>query len=246
MDGTLYLGDKIFEGTIEFLKTIKSHNKKYLFLTNNSSRSTKEYCEKLNKMGISAIGEEIFTSGEATIIYLKGLGEKNKIYLLGTPGLEKEFEEAGFILTENDPDYVVLGFDKTLTYQKLETACNLIQRGVRFIATHPDFVCPTEGLPIPDCGAMIKLITAATGKEPKVIGKPNTEMINSALTKLGAKPEETAIIGDRYYTDMEMGFRAGLTTILVLSGETKEKDIAKMHKNPDYIFNSVDDIIQYI
>lgn len=245
MDGTLYLGDHIFECTSDFLNGLSSAGRRYLFLTNNSSRSVKEYLGKLDGMGLHAAYKDVFTSSLATMIYLRKIGGQ-KIFLMACDSVEQEFLEAGFILNEDNPEYVVLCFDKTLTYQKLEAACNLIQRGAKFIATHPDNVCPTETLPIPDAGAMIKLIETATNVSPKVIGKPNVEMIESALSKLNAKPEETAIVGDRIYTDMEMGFRAGLTTVLVLSGEASIEDVQNAARKPDYVLDSVADIVGLI
>lgn len=242
MDGTLYLGETLFEGTIDFLNALDQTGRSKLFLTNNSSRSAVEYRDKLNCMGIAAGVDDILISSHATIIYLQSIGAK-KLYLLAVGSVEQEFRDAGFELTENDPDFVVLCFDKTLTYRKLEIACTLIQRGVKFIATHPDNVCPTEDMPIPDAGSMIKLIETATGVSPKVIGKPNPEMIESALKKLNAQPHQTAIVGDRLYTDMEMGYRAGLTTILVLSGEATIADVRSASRRPDYVFDSVADII---
>lgn len=134
---------------------------------------------------------------------------------------------------------MVLAFDLTLTYAKLRTACDLIRNGVPFVASHPDFTCPTVEGPIPDCGAMTAMITAATGVEPVVIGKPNRYMVDAALARLGARPEHTAIVGDRLYTDMEMGFRGGLRTVLVLSGEATEADLADARRRPDLVLPSV-------
>ncbi len=245
MDGTLYLGDRLFEGTIDFVDGLVRAGLGYLFFTNNSSKSIKECLVKLVGMGIPAEHKDVFTSSLATIIYLRQIGAK-RLFLMAVGSVEREFIDAGFELTDLDPDFVVLCFDKTLTYKKLEAACNLIQQGAKFVATHPDNVCPTETLPIPDVGSMIKLIESATNVAPKIIGKPNSEMLEFALAKLNAKPEETAIVGDRLYTDMEMGFRAGLTTILVLSGEAGMEDVRNAGKKPDYVVNSVADIIAMI
>ena len=204
MDGTIYLGKRPINGSADFITRLTRDRKSFLLLTNNSSASSMEYIDKLSKMGINLDQENIFTSTAATIIYLKRKNTARKIFLLATPAVEKEFHEAGFELTATDPEYVVLTFDKSITYRKMERACQLLLSGIPFIATHPDTVCPTEDLPIPDCGAITQAITAATGIKPKVIGKPNTEMIESALEKLKASPDSTAIVGDRIYTDMEM------------------------------------------
>ncbi|MBN1553357.1 MAG: HAD-IIA family hydrolase [Phycisphaerae bacterium] len=245
MDGTLYLGDRVLAGSREFLNALRSRGKRVLLLTNNSSRSVSGYVRKLADMDLPVAAEEIFTSTLATILHLRRKG-KERLFVLATPDVEREFTDAGFVLTDQQPDDVVLCFDKTLTYEKLRTACRLILQGAGFVASHPDVVCPTEDLPIPDCGSMIQLITTATGKEPEIIGKPYQMMIDSALAKLQATAESTAMIGDRLNTDMEMGFRAGLTTILVLTGEATVRDVASAPRRPDYVVESVADLIDQI
>lgn len=243
LDGTLYLGDRLFESTPRFLEKLKATGRKKLYLTNNSSKSVNAYIEKLKRQGLEASRDDVLTSGSATIAYLRKSLPGNRIFLMGTPSLELEFLQAGFELIEDErPDCVVLGFDRTLTYEKIVIASRFLLQGVPFIATHPDLVCPTEDLPIPDTGAMIKLFEAATNVSPKVIGKPNREMVEAALEKIGARPEETAIVGDRYYTDMEMGFRAGLFTVLVLSGETKAEDLKSFSKQPDLVLADVGEL----
>lgn len=239
LDGTIYLGKHPIEGSQAFIQTLTRKQKSFLMLTNNSSTSSIEYLDKLSAMRIDVEPQNIFTSADATILYLQRQNAGRKIFLLATPPVEEEFQRAGFELTAATPDYVVLTFDKSITYKKLECACRLLLSGVPFIATHPDTVCPTDNLPIPDCGAITQAITAATGVHPKVIGKPNAEMTAAALEKLKATPETAAIVGDRLYTDMEMGYRAGLTTILVLSGETTRADIKRAPRKPDFVFPSV-------
>ncbi len=177
MDGTIYLGNELIDGAKEFLEKLKEKNIRYIFLTNNSSKNKDRYVEKLNKLGIEAHREDVFSSGEATTIYLSKKKKGAKVFLLGTKDLEDEFEKAGFELVRErnkDIDFVVLGFDTTLTYEKLWIACEYIANGVEYIATHPDFNCPLEnGKFMPDAGAMMAFIKASTGKEPTVIGKPN-------------------------------------------------------------------------
>ena len=200
MDGTFYLGNKLINGALEFLEILKSQNKEFLFLTNNS------YKDKLEKLGCLVEKDKIFTSGEAATIYLRDILPAAKIYILGTKCLEEEFGDAGFKIindTKEEPDYVVLGFDTTLTYNKLWKACDLIREGTPYIATHPDFNCPIEdGKFMPDTGAMIELIAASTGRRPHVIGKPNKDIIEALCIKYGYNKEEMAIIGDRLYTDI--------------------------------------------
>lgn len=239
MDGTLYLGERLFEGVPEFLQRLRDTRRKFLFFTNNSSRDATEYAQKLSRLGISASPEEVITSGEATVAYLTGEAGVRRAYVLGTASFEREVASAGIELDSQQPEAVVLGFDLTLTYEKISTACRFIRAGVPFVATHPDLNCPTAEGPIPDCGAMTAMITAATGVEPVVIGKPNRYMVESALARMGGKAENTAIVGDRLYTDMEMGFRGGLRTVLVLSGEATEADVAAAARKPDLVVSSV-------
>lgn len=250
MDGTIYLGDELIEGAKEFLETIKKSGKRYIFLTNNSSRNKRDYVDKLNNLGIEAVEEEIFTSGEATTMYLKKKKEGARIYLLGTQALEEEFEREGFILEKErnkDIDYVVLGFDTTLTYEKLWGACEYISEGVEYIATHPDFNCPLANNKfMPDAGAMAAFIEASTGKTPVVIGKPNKEIVESIASKYSLDKKEMVMVGDRLYTDIKTGENAGIVSVLVYSGETKEEDYKNSETKADYVFNSVKDMIDLL
>lgn len=244
MDGTIYLGQKLLPGALDFLEYLHSSGRQYLFLTNNSSKNRHSYVKKLQSLGIKASGEQVLTSGEATALYLKAVKPRARIFLLGTPDLEQDFTENGFILTEHQPDYVVLGFDQTLTYAKLAEACHLIREGVPLIATHPDINCPTDQRSgyIPDTGAMLELIYASTGKTAKIIGKPHQEMIDVLITKLHGRKDETAMVGDRLYTDIKMAGHAGICGVLVLSGETKRTDLEQSPIQPDCIFDGVGEL----
>lgn len=235
MDGTIYLGGKILPAAQELLAYLRASGRRYLFLTNNSSADRNYYQNKLQKMGIECTADEILTSGEATVRYLHGQKPDGRIFLLGMPSLEQEFSDWGFVLTDQAPDYVVLGFDRTLTYDKLATACNLLRKGVPFVATHADINCPTEDGYIPDCGAMLALIKASCGAEAKVIGKPNTSFLQMAMDKLGCKPNELAMVGDRLYTDILMAKDAKVCSIAVLTGETNEQEIEQSSYKPDYV-----------
>ena len=235
MDGTVYLGSRLLPGSLDFLRYLGETGRDHLFLTNNSSRNAQYYAQKLTKLGWPAQPGEILTSGEATALYLGGLKPAARVYLLGTPDRETEFAAHGFVLTDENPDYVVLGFDMTLTYDKLVRACDLVRGGVPFIATHPDLNCPTETGYIPDCGAMTALITASTGVTPKVIGKPNREIIDAMFRKKPVRRDQVAMVGDRLYTDIVMGHNAGVTSVLVLSGEAKESDIPAAPVKPDHV-----------
>lgn len=250
MDGTIYLGDKLIDGALEFLKKIKSINKKYIFLTNNSSKNKLSYVEKLNNLGINASLDDIFTSGEATTIYLKNKLPNGKVFLLGTKELEDEFINEGFEIVKErnkDVDFVVLGFDTTLTYEKLWIACEYISEGVDYIATHPDFNCPLpEGKFMPDAGAMAAFIEASTGISPTVIGKPNKEMVNALLEKYSVNFEDVVMVGDRLYTDIKMGEVSNISTVLVYSGETTRQMYKNSKIQADWEFDSVKDMINII
>ena len=250
MDGTIYLGDKLIDGAKEFLEKLEEAGKRYIFLTNNSSKNKEIYVEKLNNLGIDASEEEVFTSGEATTMYLKKQKENARIYLLGTKALEDEFKKEGFILEKErnkNIDYVVLGFDTTLTYEKLWGACEYISEGVEYIATHPDFNCPLPNDKfMPDAGAMAAFIEASTGETPKVIGKPNKDIIESISLKYGIDKNEMVMVGDRLYTDIKTGENAGITSVLVYSGETKEEDYKKSETKASYVFGSIKDMVEYV
>lgn len=236
MDGTFYLGDRLLPGALDFMRYLAASGRDYLFLTNNSSRDAGYYAAKLTGMGWPSSRDAILTSGEATALYLNQEKQGARIFLLGTADLEVEFMAHGFILTDDHPDYVVLGFDKTLTYDKLTIACRLIGGGATFIATHPDFNCPTEDGYIPDCGAMIEFIAASTGVRPYIIGKPHRAIVAAVFAKKPYQPQELAIVGDRLYTDIATGKSAGITSILVLSGETTAADLEKAEVRPDFVF----------
>jgi HAD superfamily hydrolase (TIGR01457 family) len=246
LDGTFYLGDQLFPWSLGFLECLRRLGKNFIFVTNNSSRNAEYYAAKLTRMGVELRRDQVFTSGEATRFFLKQEGYSREIYLLGTFDLEAEFQNDGFMLTAVNPGAVVLGFDMTLTYKKLQVACALIRQGVPFIATHPDFNCPTPAGPIPDCGAMQALITASTGVRPKVIGKPNSEMVAALCHKFGLHREAVAMVGDRLYTDIAMGRQAGLTSILVLSGETQPEDLSGSPFVPDIIATDLGEVAEWL
>lgn len=237
MDGTIYLGPHAITGAPEFIQYLRETDRKFLFFTNNPTKDAAQYSAKLKKMGIDAAPEDILTSGEATARYLVAETEFRRVCVIGTSSFEDELRRAGLEVVEEKPDAVVLAFDTTLTYAKLERAALFLAKGLPYIATNPDKVCPTEYGAIPDCGATAALLESATGRLPKYIGKPNAEMARMGMEKLGADPQHTAMVGDRLYTDMAMAQEADITSVLVLSGEAKREDIEGL--GPDYIFGSV-------
>jgi 4-nitrophenyl phosphatase len=246
MDGTFYLGDQLLPGAKEFLRYCETNAINYLFLTNNSSKNAFDYVAKLHNLGVDVAREKILTSGEATCRYLKKEYPGKKIFLAGTPALEEEFRQQGFPLTQENPDLVVLGFDTTITYAKLWKLCDYVRAGLPYIATHPDINCPTEQGYMPDIGAMIAFIAAATGRNPDiVVGKPNSPMLDAILEKVSVPLEQIAMIGDRLYTDVAMG-KNGIMTVLVLSGETSAVEAHKSEFQADLIVNDLADLLQKI
>jgi 4-nitrophenyl phosphatase len=246
MDGTFYLGERLLPGALDFMHYLEMKGLDYLFLTNNSSKHAGLYAEKIRKMGFNVPVEKVFTSGEATTIYLKKQKPQAKVYLVGTRALEEEFERGGFQLTENDPDYAVLGFDTTLTYDKIWKFCNLVRAGKPYIATHPDYNCPTEDGFMPDIGSFIALIETSTGRRPDVIiGKPYTHIVNAVAEKTGYPLSQIVMIGDRLYTDIALG-KAGITTILVLSGETQKQDLDGSEFKADIVVEGLTDLVKQL
>jgi 4-nitrophenyl phosphatase/NagD protein len=244
MDGTFYLGEQLLPGALEFIEMLRARGVPFLFLTNNSSRDGERYAAKLRRLGLKIESDQIFTSGQATAIFLKQHKPGAKVYVVGTPALEQELSAHGFSLASDQPDYVVLGFDTAVTYDKLWTLCNLVRAGVPYIATHPDINCPTETGYMPDTGAFIQLVETSTGRAPDVvIGKPNAPIITAVAEKTGLPVEDLAMIGDRLYTDIALG-GTGVTTILVLSGETQLEDLPGSPFKPDYILRDLAELVE--
>lgn len=240
LDGTIYLGEALLPGAARLVAGLQQSGRRHLFLTNNPTRDAAGYAAKLKKLGIDATGDDILTSGEATARYLSGKTPFRSAHVVGTPSFEAELRAAGINTGAEAPDMVVIAFDTTLTYSKLEQACHLLRRGLPYFATNPDRVCPTAEGGIPDCGAIAAFLEAATGRSPEYIGKPSAIMVAMALEKLGTDDASLcAMVGDRLYTDMEMAHRAGITSILVLSGEATAADLEVAEHKPAYVFDSV-------
>jgi HAD superfamily hydrolase (TIGR01457 family) len=249
MDGTIYLGSKIYPFAIKFINNLRAAGKKILFFTNNASHTTDFYVEKLTRLGFSPTREEIMTSGDVTIEFLKRHRQGKSVYLVGTDELVENFRENGITILsgkEESADIVVTSFDTTLTYEKLDNACRFVRNGAEYLSTHPDFNCPTESGFIPDSGAIAAFVTASTGKAPTYFGKPHKETIEMICEATGFACGEMCIFGDRLYTDIAVGKRHGVTAILVLSGETTEEDVdaAEEADKPDYVFDSLENVDQ--
>lgn len=245
MDGTIYLGNELFPFTKDFLKKVEDTGREYYFFTNNSSKSQQAYIEKLARLGIQIKKEQMMISSDVIIKYLKEYYDKKSIYVVGTPSLIQEFESFDMNLTEEDPDIVVLGFDTTLTYEKLSKACHYIRNGCTYFGINPDWNCPMEGGTfIPDCGSMAKLIEASTGKFPEFFGKPSKHTLDYIIKETGYQPEEIAIVGDRLYTDIAVADGSDVTSILVLSGESTREDVEKSDVKPDVVVENLVEICE--
>ncbi len=249
MDGTIYNGSTLFPFTVSFLEKLRSLGIGYSFLTNNPSKSTDDYLQHLEEMGIEATSGEMYTTAVATIEYLKkNYPEVKRLFILGTLSMIQEFEDAGFVSTEDDandaPDAVVVGFDKSLTYSRLCRAAWWISQGLLYIATNPDKVCPTDqSVVLVDCGSICASLEYATGKAPDlVIGKPDPRMLDGILQRYNLQPSQIAMVGDRIYTDIRMAHEAGALGVLVLSGETTLEIAEQSDLTPDII---VDDLEEF-
>ena len=242
MDGTFYCGDRMIEGSLCFLEAAEESGKKYMFFTNNSSRAPEQYIKKLASMGCRIARDQIMTSGDVAIQYLKTMRPRKTVYLLGTPELEADFAKADIPLTKDAPDIVMVGFDQTLTYEKLERACTYIRGGAEFLSTHPDINCPVDGGFIPDSGAICAAIALSTGKSPRYLGKPYGETVQMITGRTGVPIERIAFVGDRLYTDIAVGVNHGAKGFLVLSGETTLEDLEESQVRPDAVFKNLAEI----
>lgn len=248
MDGTIYLDEELFPATRPFLEAVRSAGGRYLFLTNNSSRSVDAYLAKLGRMGVDAAAEDFLTSVDALIADLAGRPAYRKCYVFGTRSFRAQLARAGLPVTDRRSDGIdclLVGFDTELTFQKLEDACILLgDPKVDFIATNPDWVCPTAWGSVPDCGSVCEMLFRATGRRPKVIGKPEPEMALLAMDRWGCSKEETVMVGDRIYTDIACGVRAGIDTAFVLSGEGVPEDAEKYGVQPSETYRDIGEILE--
>ena len=242
MDGTLYIDDRLFPKVPEFLAAVRKKGGRYLFLTNNSSRGVEGYMEKLRRLGIETRETDYLTSVDATIDLLQREYAGKRCYVSGTQSFLSQLKSAGIAVTtevEDDVDILLSGFDRELTFQKLEDSCILLNRGVTWLATNPDWVCPTWYGSVPDCGSVCRMLTTATGREPLFIGKPRPAMAELAMRQTGFSPRETVLIGDRVYTDIACGVNAGIDTVLVLSGEGTIRDTETYHITPTWVYDDI-------
>jgi HAD superfamily hydrolase (TIGR01450 family) len=240
MDGTIYLGSTLLPDTLPFLATLARLGIGHSFVTNNCSRSRAQYVEHLREIGIQASAENVLTSAHATIHHLNSkLPGAKRLFVLGTAGLSDDLRLAGFEIVDDRPEALIVGFDTQLTYDRLAQTAYWISRGLPYVATHPDRVCPTDRpIVLPDCGAVCSLLETATGRRPDAVpGKPNPLMLQAVFAQHGVEPKDVALVGDRLYTDIHMAREAGAIAVLTQTGETKLGDIEQcpVGERPDIV-----------
>lgn len=243
LDGTIYLGDNLIDGSLEFLNRCEKKGIQRFFLSNNSSKSVAEYLAKLHGLGIPAEANDVLLSTHDLLSWL-GNEEVTETFLVGTEGMRSMLEAVGISTRSNEPQYVVLGYDTQIDYEKLATASIHLHNKVPLVASHPDMVCPSPDGELPDVGAYLALFKATTGVEPThICGKPNAGMILHKIEELDLQPSQCAMVGDRLYTDMEMAERAGAVGVLVLSGEATLDDLETALQTPAVVVNSVAELL---
>jgi HAD superfamily hydrolase (TIGR01457 family) len=239
IDGTTLLGPDALPGAGEFVTHLRERGIPHLWVTNNTSLSREGWRSRLEAAGLSPRPQEVYTAGDATIDHLRSLDPVPRIHLVGTPELAADFEAAGLVLVDEDPEALVLGYDLGLTYEKLRRAALWLQRGVPFYATHPDPTCPSPEGPVPDVGSFLALFETACGRRPVVIGKPEPTMVRGALGRLGVEAGDAVMVGDRLTTDIRMANRAGIRSYLVLTGVTAREDLVGAEDRPSEVFDSL-------
>ena len=248
LDGTIYLGGDLIEGAEAFLRRCTERGVRRYFLSNNSSKSVEQYLKKLHGLGLEAKADDVLLSTHDLLAWLKK-GNVTETWMVGTEGMRSMLEQQGIATTSSAPQYVVLGYDTELTYDKISTASIHMHAGVPLVASHPDMVCPSPDGGLPDVGAYLAMFKATTGHDPvHITGKPNAGMILHKIEALGLEPGRCAMVGDRLYTDMAMATRAGVVGVLVLSGEATREDVAALDENaeqqPTFIVESVDQLLR--
>ena len=242
MDGVLYHGNRLLDGVKEFYEWLVSNGKQFLFLTNSSERSPKELKQKLARMELEVDEKHFYTSALATAHFLRSQCPGGSVYVIGEAGLINALYDAGFTMNNVNPDYVVMGESRTINYEMIERATLLVRSGAKLIGTTPDLTAPTEAGIIPATRSLISPIEMASGRSAYFLGKPNPLMMRIGMSKLGTKPEDTCIIGDRMDTDIIAGIESEIDTILVLSGVTTRRQIENYPYRPRFILESVGDI----
>lgn len=242
LDGTFYIGNKILDGSLKFIECLRKNKIQFKFFTNNSSKNSAFYVDKICKMGLSITEDIMLTSNQVAINYIKKNMMDRKIFVLGNDYLKSDFRKSGISLHNYNADVVVIGFDTSLEYAELCKACDFIRNGAEFLGVNPDINCPVENGFIPDCGSICRMITASTGVKPKFLGKPSQYAFEYILYNTGFNQDEIAFVGDRIYTDIAIGQGNDSVTALVLSGEAKIEDLNKSNIQPTLVFESLGDL----
>ncbi|MQA34835.1 HAD-IIA family hydrolase [Modestobacter roseus] len=246
MDGVLVHEGNALPGAAEFLQRLRDRERRFLVLTNNSIFTPRDLSARLSRSGLTVPEEFIWTSALATADFLSSQLPGGSAYVIGEAGLTTALYEAGYVLTDTDPDYVVLGETRTYSFEAITRAIRLIGDGARFIATNPDVTGPSPEGPLPATGSVAAMITKATGAEPYFVGKPNPMMFRSAMNRIEAHSESTTMVGDRMDTDVVAGIEAGLDTVLVLTGSTKEADVTRFPFRPGRVLPSIAEVIDLV
>lgn len=243
MDGVIYHGNQLLPGVPRFVAWLRETGKPYLFLTNSSERSPRELSQKLARLGVEVEEGRFHTSALATAAFLASQRPRGSAYIIGEPGLANALYEAGFAMNDVDPDYVVVGETRSYSFEKIERAIRLVLKGARLIGTNPDLTGPVENGLVPACGSLCAPIELSTGRKAYYVGKPNPLMMRHALKRLGAKREDTVIIGDRMDTDIIAGIETEIETVLVLSGVTAEIDLDRFPYRPHHVFTGIAELM---
>lgn len=241
LDGTMYRGMEKIEEAVDFVKELVSRNIPYLFVTNNSTRRPDQVAETLQSMGIPATPQHVFTTSMATANYIAEENEAATVFMIGEEGLQDALAKKEFTFATDDADYVVIGLDRDITYEKLTHACLAVRNGAKFISTNGDIAIPTERGLLPGNGSLTSVIAVSTGEKPVFIGKPESIIVDQALEVLGTDLEKTVMVGDNYHTDIMAGINAGMDTILVHTGVTTVEQLKTYEKQPTFAINSLKD-----
>ncbi len=247
LDGTVYIDGALIGDMKRTLETLRKHGKRLIYLTNNSSRTKEDYVRRLTGLGIYGEEDDVYTSGDATIAYLKRHCAGRRVYLTGTEKVRESFLKQGIRLEEEDPEVVVLSYDTEIDYEKISKTARFLRRGLPYIATHPDVNCPAKPAPVPDVGSFIRMFEASAGRVPDVIvGKPYRYMAEGIRELTGTHGDEVVMVGDRLYTDIAFGANNGFSSLLVFSGETTEELYRQSAVRADLTLQTLNDIVKYL
>ncbi|WP_141603779.1 TIGR01457 family HAD-type hydrolase [Terrilactibacillus laevilacticus] len=241
LDGTMYRGTEKIEAAVQFVKKLKEKDINYLFVTNNSTRTKEVVAESLQQFGVPATPDDVLTTSMATAQFIKDENPNASVYFIGEAGLKQALEEVGLKYEEENPDYVVMGMDREITYEKLTKACLAVRKGAKFVSTNPDIALPTEQGFLPGNGSLTSVVSVSTMVDPIFIGKPEPIIVEQALKKIGTAAERTIMVGDNYHTDILAGLRAGIDTLLVHTGVTTKEMLLAIKEKPTYALSSLEE-----